>query len=65
MWERQKQNSREQDDEYLDLRRRKWLEAGEGCAVRNFITCIPVTKFCYGDQIKEVEMGGKLARMGR
>jgi len=49
----------------LDLRRRKWLEAGEGCAVRNFITCIPVTKFCYGDQIKEVEMGGKLARMGR
>jgi hypothetical protein len=26
-------------NEDLDLRRRKWREAGEGCTVRSFITC--------------------------
>jgi len=26
-------------EEYLDLRRRKWQEAGEDCMMRNFITC--------------------------
>jgi hypothetical protein len=36
----------------LDLRGRKWREAGEDCIMRSFM------KYCQGVQIKEVEMGG-------
>jgi hypothetical protein len=27
--------------EYLDLRGRKWWEAGEDCIMRSFIICVP------------------------
>jgi hypothetical protein len=38
----------------LDLRRRKWQEAGEECTMRSVIAC---TLHYYGDKIKEDEMG--------
>jgi len=37
----------------LDLRRRKWQEAGEDCIMRSF------TKYYWTGQIKEDETGGK------
>jgi hypothetical protein len=40
--------------EYLDLRGKKWQDAGEGSIMRSFIT--RYTKYCQGDQIKEVVM---------
>jgi hypothetical protein len=41
----------------LDLRRKKWREAGEDCIMRSFITC-KLELMLLKDQIKEDEMGG-------
>jgi hypothetical protein len=45
----------------LDLRGRKWQEAGEYCIIKSFTTlnCIRVIK------IKEAEMGGACSTYGR
>jgi hypothetical protein len=42
--------------EYLDLRGRKWREAGEDCIMRSFITCTPQHIY-KGDEMKENGMG--------
>jgi hypothetical protein len=43
----------------LNLRGRKWQEAGEDCIMRSFITC---TLQFYGDQIKEDEVDDACSR---
>jgi len=43
--------------ESLDLRGRKWQEAGEDCIMRSFITFM-LHQTLLGDQVKEDEMGG-------
>jgi hypothetical protein len=43
----------------LDLRGRKWLETGEDCKMRRFITYID------SDKIKEDETGGECSTVGR
>jgi hypothetical protein len=42
----------------LDLRGRKWREAGEDCIMRSFVTC-------KLHQIKEDEIGGACSMHGR
>jgi hypothetical protein len=41
----------------LDLRERKWWEAGEGCIMRSFIT-FTLHEVLLGRYVKEDEMGG-------
>jgi hypothetical protein len=41
----------------LDLRGRKWQEAGEDCIKRSFIICA-VHKVLFGAQMKEDEIAG-------
>jgi hypothetical protein len=43
--------------EYLDLRERKWQDAGEDCIMRSFITCML-------QQVKEDETGGACSMHG-
>jgi len=47
--------------EYLDLRSRKWREAGEDCIMRSFVTC---THQILCDKIKGMRWAGHVARMG-
>jgi hypothetical protein len=42
----------------LDLRSRKWREAGEDCIMRSFITLISSSDIIRVVQSKEDEMGG-------
>jgi hypothetical protein len=48
----------------LDLRWRKWLEAGEDCIVRSFIT-FTLHQCYYGDKVKEDEIGGACGTGGK
>jgi hypothetical protein len=43
--------------------RRMWLEAGEDCTVRNFVT-VRFTKYCWGNHINKNEMQRHVERMG-
>jgi len=45
----------------LELRGRKWQEAGEDCIMRSFMTCT----LHQGDQIKDDEMDGACRMCGR
>jgi len=44
------------------VRSRKWQEAGEDCIMRSFVTCTLIIYY-YGDQVKEDERDGNVARM--
>jgi hypothetical protein len=47
----------------LDLRGRKWWEAGEDCIMRSFITCT-LHQTVLRDYINENEIGGACRRHG-
>jgi hypothetical protein len=48
---------------FLDLRGRKWQEAGEDCMTKNFVTCM--LNHILGGKGKEVEMDGSCRMHGR
>jgi len=48
----------------LDLRGRKWREAGEDCTMRSFITCT-LHHIYEGDKIKVDEMGRAYSTHGK
>jgi len=48
---------------YLDLRGKKWREAGEHCIMRSFVTFILHQILC--DQVEDNEMDGACSAHGR
>jgi hypothetical protein len=49
----------------LDLRERKWREAGEDYIMRSFISYKLITRYYSGDDMKEDEIGGTCSTHGR
>jgi len=48
----------------LDLRGKKWQDAGKGCIMRSFIT-VHFTKYYYSNQVKEDNMVSICSTHGR